>query len=123
MKVQYLEIVTPEVDTVCATYAQIYDVKFSDADVNLGGARTAKLSNGGVIGVRGPLRETEEPVVRHYTLVKDIEAAVNAARWVLKLQFHQWSYHVTECVPLSFKVVLSSVFGNCSCRLTKKFKI
>ena len=23
--------------------------------------------------------ETEEPVVRHYTLVKDIEAAVNAA--------------------------------------------
>ncbi|MGF1803487.1 hydroxylase [Vibrio gigantis] len=79
MKVQYLEIVTLEVDVVCATYAQIYNVKFSDADVNLGGARTAKLSNGGVIGIRAPLRETEEPVVRHYTLVEDIQSAVNSA--------------------------------------------
>lgn len=79
MKVQYLEIVTPDVDAVCATYSQIYNVKFSDADMNLGGAHTAKLSNGGVIGIRGPLRETEEPVVRHYTLVEDIQSAVNAA--------------------------------------------
>ena len=79
MKVQYLEVVTPDVDIVCATYAQLYNVKFSGADVNLGGARTAKLSNGGVIGIRAPLRETEEPTVRHYTLVDDIQSAVNAA--------------------------------------------
>lgn len=48
MKVQYLEAVTQDVDIVCATYAQLYNVKFSGADMNLGGARTVKLSNGGV---------------------------------------------------------------------------
>jgi predicted enzyme related to lactoylglutathione lyase len=43
------------------------------------GARTASLPGGGSIGVRGPLRDTEEPVVRPYWLVDDIEAALDAA--------------------------------------------
>ena len=34
---------------------------------------------GGLVGVRAPMRETEEPVVRPYWLVDDIEAAVAAA--------------------------------------------
>jgi len=33
----------------------------------------------GSIGVRGPLRDTEEPVVRSYWLVDNIEAALDAA--------------------------------------------
>ena len=41
----------------------------------LGNARTAALANGGKIGVRGPMHEIEEPVVRPYLLVDDIEAA------------------------------------------------
>ncbi len=45
----------------------------------LGSARTAILDDGGVIGVRTPLRETEEFIVRHYTLVDDIKASVGLA--------------------------------------------
>ena len=45
----------------------------------LGNARTADLEDGGRIGVRAPMRDTEAPVVRPYLLVDDIEAAVKAA--------------------------------------------
>lgn len=79
MRIQYLEFVTPDVDAVCATYSQVHGVTFSDSDPNLGGARTAKLADGGMLGVRAPMRDTEKPVVRPYILVKDIEAAVAAA--------------------------------------------
>ena len=79
MKVHYLEIVTKDVDAVCATYAQLHGVTFGDGEAELGGARTAPLPGGGMLGVRAPMHETEEPVVRPYLLVDDIEAAVAAA--------------------------------------------
>ena len=79
MKIQYLEIVTPEVDALCRQYSTIYDMAFSEPDANFGGARTAKLDGGGLIGIRGPLRDTETPVVRPYVLVDDIKAAVESA--------------------------------------------
>lgn len=78
MKVQHLEIVTSKVEAVCAAYAAAHGVQFGEPDESLGGARTAALSSGGLVGVRAPLRETEEPVVRPYWLVEDIEAAVAA---------------------------------------------
>ena len=79
MKTQYLEIVTKDVDAVCAAYASALNVQFGAPDAGLGGARTAPLADGGLIGVRGPLRATEEPVVRPYWLVADIDAALAAA--------------------------------------------
>ena len=79
MKIQYLEIVTTEVDAACALYAQMHGVTFGDAEQNLGGARTAKLAGGGLLGIRAPLRPSEKPVVRPYILVDDIEASVAAA--------------------------------------------
>lgn len=79
MKIQYLEIVTPEVDAICETYSRLHDVTFGESDQNLGGARTAKLANGGMLGVRAPMRDTETPVVRHYILFEDIQATVDAA--------------------------------------------
>ena len=79
MQVHYLEIVTPEVDATCATYSQLYGVQFGDGDPGLGNARTAALSNGGMIGVRSPMHELEEPVVRPYLLVEDIDVAVETA--------------------------------------------
>ena len=79
MKIQYLEIVTPEVESLCRQYSTIYDVTFSEPNSNFGGARTAKLDGGGLIGIRGPLRDTEKPVVRPYLLVDDVEAAVQSA--------------------------------------------
>ena len=79
MKIHYLEIVTGEVDSVCSAYAAANDTQFGEPDSRLGNARTAPLPGGGLVGVRAPLRETEEPVVRPYWLVEDIEAAVAAA--------------------------------------------
>jgi len=79
MKVQYLEIVTPEVQAVCEKYSKLHNVSFGKTDPNLGGAFTAKLSNGGMIGVRAPMHEAENPVVRHYILVEDIKATVESA--------------------------------------------
>lgn len=79
MKIQYLEIVSPDVDAICKTYEQLYGVQFGDPDASLGNARTADLPNGGLLGVRAPLRDTEEPVVRPYFLVEDIEASVSKA--------------------------------------------
>src|SRR5688572_9321031 len=79
MQIYYLEIVTRDVDTVCAVYAAANRLKFGEADAALGNARTAALSGGGLVGVRAPLRESEEPVVRPYWLVDDIESAVAAA--------------------------------------------
>ena len=64
---------------LCASYEAAHSIKFGSADPLLGGARTAPLPDGGSIGVRGPLRETEEPVVRPYWLVDDIQAALDAA--------------------------------------------
>ena len=79
MQVHYLEIVTQEVDATCATYEQLHGVKFGEGDPGLGNARTAALTNGGMIGVRAPMHEAEEPVVRPYLLVEDIDAATAAA--------------------------------------------
>jgi predicted enzyme related to lactoylglutathione lyase len=78
MQIHYLEIVTKDVDAVCAVYAQIHKVTFSEPEAGLGNARTAALANGGVIGVRAPMHEAEEPLVRPYLLVDDVEAAVAA---------------------------------------------
>jgi len=66
MKVHYLEIVASDVDAVCAAYEAAHGTKFGSADRLLGGARTARLPDGGSVGVRGPLRDTESPIVRPY---------------------------------------------------------
>ena len=79
MQVQYLEIVTPEVDALCDQYAATHGVTFGEPVPGFGNARTAKLSSGGMIGIRGPMRADETPVVRPYMLVENLEEAVTAA--------------------------------------------
>ncbi len=79
MQIHYLEIVTKDVDAVCGAYAAVNGVKFSEPIAGFGNARTTKLPGGGMLGVRAPLRETEEPVVRPYWLVDDIEGALASA--------------------------------------------
>ncbi len=80
MFIQYLEVVTPDVNATCDALEQMHGVSFGEPDVGLGNARTAALKGGGKIGVRAPMREDEQPVVRPYLLVEDIEAAVKAAQ-------------------------------------------
>ncbi|MFN7137567.1 MAG: VOC family protein [Thermomonas sp.] len=65
------------VDSVCAAYAS-QGAEFGNPVPELGNARTAPLASGGLIGIRGPLRDSEQPVVRPYWLVEDIESAVAA---------------------------------------------
>ncbi len=79
MKIDYLEIVTPDVDAVCAIYQKLHGASFSEPQAGLGNARTATLADGGRIGVRAPLHEAEVPVVRPYFSVDDVEAAATAA--------------------------------------------
>jgi predicted enzyme related to lactoylglutathione lyase len=79
MQVYYLEIVTEAVDAVCAAYATATGVQFGEQEPGLGGARTAPLDGGGLVGIRPPLHDTEDPVIRPYWLVEDIEAAVASA--------------------------------------------
>jgi predicted enzyme related to lactoylglutathione lyase len=78
MQIHYLEIVTQDVEACVALYSRIHGVSFGVAEENLGGARTAKLANGGTLGIRAPMRDTETPVVRPYFLVHDIVKAVGA---------------------------------------------
>lgn len=79
MLVQYLEIVTPDVDATCAAMEQTHGVSFGEAIPEFGNARTAELKGGGRIGVRAPMADHEDPVVRPYALVEDIESAVKEA--------------------------------------------
>lgn len=79
MQIHYLEVVAADVEAVCAAYAAVYGVAFGPPEPALGNARTALLPDGVTVGVRGQLIAEEEPVVRPYWLVEDIEAAVAAA--------------------------------------------
>ena len=80
MQIEYLEIVTPEVDATCAVLAQQREITFSGPVPELGNALLATLSNGGRISVRAPTAEHETPVVRPYMLVDDIEVAIADAQ-------------------------------------------
>jgi len=79
MQAHYIEIVTEDVDGVCAAYAAMHGARFEEPNAALGNARTAALPGGGSIGVRAPMHETEEATIRPYWLVDDIQAAVQRA--------------------------------------------
>ncbi len=79
MQVQYLEVVTADVAATCSTLEKVHGVSFGEPVAALGNARTATLRDGGRIGVRAPMHAEEQPLVRPYLLVEDIEAAVKAA--------------------------------------------
>ena len=79
MKVQFIEIVTPNVEATMETYSAVHGVTFGDPVAELGGARTTKLEDGSLLSVRAPMHDKERAVVRPYMLVEDIEAAVAAA--------------------------------------------
>ncbi len=79
MLVQFLEIVTPDVEATCATLERLHGVSFGEPVAEFGNARTAALETGGRVSVRAPMAEHEKPLVRPYVLVDDIESAVTAA--------------------------------------------
>ena len=80
IRLYYLEIVTPDMEAMCSSLERMHGVKFSDPVAEFGNARTTALADGGLLGVRAPMRKDEEPTVRPYILVDDIESAVESAK-------------------------------------------
>ena len=79
MAVHYLEIVSNDVDTLTALYERMHDLSFGPADPDLGEARVATRSDGTLVGIRKPLAAHEQPIVRTYLAVEDIQRAVKKA--------------------------------------------
>ena len=79
MRVHYLEIVCHDVAAQCAALERVHGVSFGPAVADLGQARVAEAPNGSLIGVRAPLAEHEQPIVRTYLEVEDIATAVEEA--------------------------------------------
>jgi len=79
MQAHYVEIVSETVDRQCRVLEQVYGLSFGPEVQDLGRARVAKTANGILIGVRAPLAQHEQPIVRIYFAVDDITKAVKAA--------------------------------------------
>jgi len=79
MRVHYLEIVCHDVAAQCAALERVHKLSFGAAVADLGQARIAEARNGGLIGVRAPLAEHEQPIIRTYLEVDDIARAVEEA--------------------------------------------
>ena len=78
--IHYFEIITDDVAGTCRSYEAVYGWRFEPEDPVLGGARVAQLPDGSLCGVRAPMHDQEEPIVRNYVRVDDVEQAVAAAR-------------------------------------------
>jgi predicted enzyme related to lactoylglutathione lyase len=79
MAVHYLEIVSDDVDTLVALYQRTHGLSFGPPDPDLGQARVAAQPDGALVGIRRPLAAHEQPIVRTYLAVEDIEAAAKKA--------------------------------------------
>lgn len=78
--VEYLEIVTTEVESTCNALSKLQDLSFGEPVAELGNARIAALPGGGRVGVRAPMADHDKPIVRPYFLVEDIDAKVEAMK-------------------------------------------
>jgi predicted enzyme related to lactoylglutathione lyase len=79
MAIHYLEIVSNDVDALTALYQRMHGLSFGTPDSDLGQARVAARPDGTLVGIRKPLAAHEQPIVRTYLAVEDIQHAVNEA--------------------------------------------
>ena len=79
MAVHYLEIVANDVDTLVGLYQHVHGMSFGPPEQDLGQARVATQSDGTVVGIRKPLAAHEQPIMRTYLEVKDIQQATKKA--------------------------------------------
>ena len=77
--VYYLEIVSNDVDALCALYERMHGLTFGPPDPDLGHARVATRADGTLVGIRKPLAAHETPIMRTYLAVEDIQRAVKEA--------------------------------------------
>ena len=79
MAVHYLEIVSNDVDTLTALYQRMHGLSFGPPDPDLGQAQVATRADGTLVGSRKPLAAHEQPIMRTYLAVEDIQHAVKIA--------------------------------------------
>jgi len=79
MAVHYLEIVSNDVDTLTGLYERMHGLSFGPPDPDLGQARVAARPDGTLVGIRKPLAAHEQPIMRTYLAVEDIQQAVKKA--------------------------------------------
>jgi len=77
--VRYLEIVSNDVDTLTQLYERVHGLSFGPPDPDAGQARIATRGDGTLVGIRKPLAEHEQPIMRTYIAVEDIQQAVKEA--------------------------------------------
>ena len=79
MDVHYLEIVSNDVDALTGLYQRMHGLSFGPPDPDLGQARVATQADGTLVGIRKPLAAHEQPIMRTYFAVEDIQQAVKTA--------------------------------------------
>ena len=79
-RIHYMEIVCRDVATQCAALERVHGLSFGPPVADLGQARVAEAPDGHLIGVRAPLAEHEQPIIRTYVQVEDIAKAVEEAK-------------------------------------------
>jgi predicted enzyme related to lactoylglutathione lyase len=79
MAVHYLEIVSNDIDSLTALYQRMHGLSFGPPEPDLGAARVAAQADGTRVGIRKPLAAHEQPIMRTYLAVEDIQRAVQRA--------------------------------------------
>jgi predicted enzyme related to lactoylglutathione lyase len=79
MAVHYLEIVSNDVESVTQLYQRVHGLSFGPPDPDLGQARVATRADGTLVGIRKPLAAHEQPIIRTYLAVEDIQEAAKKA--------------------------------------------
>jgi predicted enzyme related to lactoylglutathione lyase len=79
MAVHYLEIVSNDADTLTGLYQRMHGLSFGPPDPDLGQARVATQADGTLVGIRKPLAAHEQPIMRSYLAVGDLQQAVKEA--------------------------------------------
>ena len=79
MAVHYVEIVSDDADLLTGLYQRMHGLSFGPPDPDLGQARVATRADGTQVGIRKPLAAHEQPIMRSYLAVEDIQQAVKKA--------------------------------------------
>lgn len=75
----YVEIISPDADALVTLYQRMHALSFSAPDPDLGGARVATQPDGTLVGIRKALAAHEQPLIRTYRTVDNIDVAVKTA--------------------------------------------
>jgi predicted enzyme related to lactoylglutathione lyase len=79
MAVHYLEIVSNDADALTELYQRVHGLSFGPPDPGLGQARVAIQASGTLVGIRKPLAAHEQPIMRTYVAVENIQQALKEA--------------------------------------------